>query len=400
MRELLTSKRINILYIIDIMDGVGGTERHLSHLVLNLPKDLFNCSVVAFDLGPNILVDRMRGAGIPVIHLPVGREYTLNAMKRAVELYRYIKTNNIDIVQTYHQKSDTFGALVAKWSGVKHIVSSKRDMGQYRKIWHIALNKTISNIFEKVIVVADAVGEMIHSKEGTPHTKIVKIYNGVDSAEFCLPTIAQRIAARERLGFGPDDFVIGMVANFRKEKNHDIFFEGAAQAFEAIPSLKIIAVGGGPLLEQFRTRYANNETGFRIVFPGAVTDVVKYLWAMNVACLIPGTNEGFSNSVIEKMAVGLPLIVTDVGGNAEAVIDHENGFIIKPNDVAAFTDALIAMHSDMQMRKHMGSKSRKFVEEKFSLQAMCRAHETLYQKLAADDTYYTGKPIDNKVMFL
>jgi len=380
-RNVLASKRINILYIIDILDGVGGTEKHLSHLVLNLPRSLFNCSVIAFDLGPNVLVDKMRSAGIPVMHLPVGREYTPNAIKRAFELSRFIKANDIDIVQTYHQKSDTFGAIAAKCSGVKYIVSSKRDMGQYRKIWHVALNKALKNLFNKVIVVADAVGEMIVSKEGISRSRIVKIYNGVDATEFTPPTDSQRTVEKERLGFRAEDFVIGMVANFRTEKNHNIFFEGVSEALKKIPSLKVLAIGGGPLLEQFRKRYAHDEIGSSILFPGAVKEVVKYLWAMDVGCLIPGRNEGFSNSVLEKMAVGLPLIVTDVGGNAEAVIDQENGLVVKPNDVGAFVNALLAMHADPKMRRRMGVKSRELVEKKFSLQAMCKSHENLYLSL-------------------
>jgi len=378
-------KKINILFIIDYFCDVGGTERHLSHLILNLPKDLFNCSVVAFDLGPNILVDRLRSAGIPVIHIPVDREYTFRAIKGALALSKIIKDYNVDIVQTYHQKSDTFGALVAKLSKIKYIVSSKRDMGQYRKIWHVVLNKALRPIFDKVIVVADAVGEMIISKEGIPQSRTVKIYNGVDDFAFSPPTAMQRLNERSRLGFDPDNFVIGMVANFREEKNHDIFFEGATKALEKIPSLKILAVGGGPLLEKFRVLCAKDPLGSRILFPGAVTDVARYLQTLDVACLIPGKNEGFSNSVLEKMATGLPLIVTDVGGNAEAVINHENGLVIEPDNVGAFVDALVTLHSDPQMRRRMGLKSREMVEQNFSLEMMCRKHESLYLSLVSKE---------------
>jgi|WetSurMetagenome_2_1015567.scaffolds.fasta_scaffold00064_38 glycosyltransferase involved in cell wall biosynthesis len=378
--------KIGILYIIDTFSSVGGTEKHLSHLLLNLPATGFSLSVAAFDLRPNILLDLLRNNGITVVHIPVGREYTLNALKGALKLSRFIRANNIDIVQTYHQKSDTFGALVAKWSGVKHIISSKRDMGQYRKIWHVKLNRALRNMFEKTIVVADAVGKMIVSKEGVSPSRIVRIYNGVDTAVFHPPTPGQKTSARECLGFGTKDFVIGMVANFREEKNHDIFFEGALQAMKNIPSLKIVAVGDGPLLDQFRAKYGSGP----IMFPGAVSDVLKYLHAMDVACLIPGKNEGFSNSILEKMAAGLPLIVTDVGGNAEAVIDRENGFVIRPYDSGGFANALVALHDDLQMRLRMGLKSRELAEQKFSLASMCRKHEALYLSIAGKGRQYSN----------
>lgn len=377
----MTKRRINILFIIDALAGIGGTERHLTHLVTNLPKDEFNCAVMTFDIGVNVLVDSMRAAGIPVVHIPVGREYTPNALRGAMELVRFIREHEIDIVQTYHQKSDTFGALAARYAGVRHLVSSKRDMGQYRRIWHVALNRAVQPIFEKVIVVADAVGKMVMQKEGVPHSRMVRIYNGVDAGVFSPPSESQRNDARARLGISPADFVVGMVANFRPEKNHALFFTGAEEAGKKITGLKVIAVGGGPMLEHYRERYAAAEKDAQFRLPGAVSNVLEYLRAMDVACLVPGGNEGFSNAVIEKMAVGLPLVVSDVGGNAEAVRSGENGMVIRPDDRPAFVDALVALYADHRMRKQMGLKSRQRVEEEFSLESMCRSHEELYRSL-------------------
>jgi glycosyltransferase involved in cell wall biosynthesis len=85
--------------------------------------------------------------------------------------------------------------------------------------------------------------------------------------------------------------------------------------------------------------------------------------------------------VLEKMAMGLPMIVTDVGGNAEAVIDGENGIVIPPADADAFCAALIGLHADAQRRLAMGRRSRQLVEERYSLQDMCRNHEMLYRSL-------------------
>ncbi len=100
-----------------------------------------------------------------------------------------------------------------------------------------------------------------------------------------------------------------------------------------------------------------------------------------VGCLLPASNEGFSNSVLEKMAVGLPLIVTDVGGNAEAVLDGQNGLVIPPRDINAFRDALTTILCDPANLLKMGQRSRQLVEEKFTLDRMCAAHEDLYRAL-------------------
>ena len=82
---------------------------------------------------------------------------------------------------------------------------------------------------------------------------------------------------------------------------------------------KLLLVGGGPLLEHYRAQVGASALGPRSVLTGDVPQVLEYAWAMDVGCLTPGSNEGFSNAVIEQMAAGLPMIVTDVGGNAEAV---------------------------------------------------------------------------------
>ena len=377
------SGKINILFAIDYFHRTGGTEKHLAQLVRLLSRDTFKCSVVVFDLGANALIDGMRAAGVPVRHVPVQRIYTPNALRRATELAGIIKRDNVDIVQTFHQTSDTFAAIVAKLSGVKCIISSKRDTGQLKRPVHIFLNRRLKFLFDRTIVVADAVGEAVVATEHIDRSRITRIYNGVDTVEFSPPNTREAAAARSRLRFGDGDFVVGMVAGFRPEKNYDIFFQGAVKAMTVIPSLKVLAVGGGPLLERFRALYDIEGLRSRIVFTGETEDVAQYLKAMDVGCLIPGKNEGFSNAVLEKMATGLPMIVTEVGGNAEAVIDGENGIVIPPADCEAFRAALVRMHSDPTARLAMGRRSRELVEQRYSLQDMCRKHEALYLALCA-----------------
>ena len=377
----MVSDKIKILFVIDYFHQTGGTEKHLAQLIAGLPPDAFRCSVVAFDLGTNPLLDGLRARGVSIISAPVGREYVPNAVVQAWRLFKLIRRNKYDIVQTFHQKADTYGAVIARLSGVKHLISSKRDTGQLRKPWHFFLNRRLRSSFDAFIVVSEAVRVAVMASDHLPASRITTIYNGVDIVQFVVPSAQQRRDARARLGFAADDFVVGMVAGFRPEKNHDVFFAGLLQAAPSIPSLKVLAVGAGPLLAQFRERIAQSELGARTAFAGDVFDVVPWLWAMDVGCLTPGGNEGFSNAVVEQMAVGLPMIVTDVGGNAEAVIDGENGRVIPPLDAAALSWALIELHGNPARAAVMGHASRTRVEERFSLERMCAEHIRLYRSL-------------------
>jgi glycosyltransferase involved in cell wall biosynthesis len=373
---------IEILFLIDYFHRTGGTEMHLAQLIRGLSSQDFRATVVAFDLGTNPLLEELRAAGVPVIHLPVGREYVPNALRQAWRLSRLVRRHHYDIVQTYHQKADTFGALIVWLSGARHLISSKRDTGELRKPLHKFLNRHLRGLFEAFIMVADGVRVVVTARDRLAPERISTIYNGVDTVRFAPPTAAQRSAARERLGLAQDAAVVGMVAAFRPEKNHDVFFAGAERALDAVPSLKVLAVGGGEMFETYQQRIADSRLASHTLFAGEVPDVRPWLWAMDVGCLTPGSNEGFSNAVIEQMATGLPMIVTDVGGNAEAVIDGVTGRVIPPNDAAAVGAALGATFADRLRLREMGQAARQRVEARFSLDAMCAAHARLYTALA------------------
>jgi len=104
---------------------------------------------------------------------------------------------------------------------------------------------------------------------------------------------------------------------------------------------------------------------------------------MDVGCLTPGSNEGFSNAVLEQMAVGVPMVVTDVGGNSEAIVDGESGRLVRAFDSAALARALIDLYLNPMCREAMGHSARRRIEEKFSLQQMCAEHANLYRLLSA-----------------
>ena len=376
----MDSRKIKILYLIDYFHRTGGTEKHLSQLIDGLSVR-FSCAIVVFDMGSNALLDDLRDRGVPIVNLPVGREYVPHAAAQAWRLARLIRRERYDIVQTFHQKADTYGALIAWFAGARHLISSKRDTGELRRPWHVFLNRRLRWLFDAFIAVAEGVRTAVVARDHLPPSRVKIIYNGVDTERFAVPSAAQRDSARGRFGFGPDDFVVGMVAGFRPEKNHEIFFAGLLQALPAIPSLRVLAVGGGPLRDKFVTEAGAGDLADRVLFPGDLSDVLPCLWAMDVGCLTSGSNEGFSNAVIEQMAVGLPMIVTNIGGNAEAVVDGSSGCIIPPGDAAALCRALTALYVNRVRAAAMGRAARARCEQNFSLQRMCAAHADLYLAL-------------------
>src|SRR5215470_3194407 len=184
----MRSGPIAILFIIDYFYRTGGTERHLVQLISALPPEEFRCTVVIFDQGENPLLDELRRRGIGVIHLPVGREYLPGALKPAWQLARLIRRNRYDIVQTYHQKADTYGALIAWSAGAPHLVSSKRDTGELRKPLHVFVNRRLRGLFDGFIMTAERVRAAVAARDGLAGANIRTIYNGVDSRRFAPPS--------------------------------------------------------------------------------------------------------------------------------------------------------------------------------------------------------------------
>ncbi len=372
-----SQEKINIMFIIDILWGAGGTERHLYYLIKYLNKDMFNCFIVTFDL-QELFVREMRREGVKIYHIPVGRFYAPNAFIKAFLLRKIIRENKIDIVQTFHFTSDTYGVFVARLSGVKYIISSRRDVGDIKKKRHIMLNRLVNGLIDKFITVCNRVGERISITENIPRHKQITIYNGIDLKAYSVPDNNLIRNVRMELGIRENDFVVGTVAHFRPEKNYDTFFEAIKLVLASIKELRVIAVGAEELLDHFKHYCSENGMDKIVMFAADVKDVRRYIAVMDVACLVPGSNEGFSNAILEKMAMGKPLIVTDVGGNAEAVKDGENGIVIPPFDYKKLADAIIYLYENPSKRREMGRKSRERVERLFTLDKMIRSHEDLY----------------------
>ncbi len=378
-------RKIKILFLIDYLYGFsgGGTETHLSYLAHLLDKKKFECLIVAFDTGDAPITRKIISYGIDIVHVPVGKIYAINAFFQAIVLARLVKTYQADIVQTFHFKSDTYGAFVVKLAGCKNIISSRRDIGDKKERWHFWLNRVANRYIKGFIVVANMVGTIVKQKEYIPASKLKTIYNGVDTVKFVPPSAAQRVETRSALRIKESDFVLGMVAVFRQEKNHDVLIKGFEDALKSVSNIKLLLVGGGELFEYYKEYCQHHGLSGKVIFTGATSNVQKFLPAFDAACLVPGSNEGFSNSILEKMATGLPLIVTDVGGNAEAVVNGYNGFVIPPDNSQKLTESLIYLADHPSERKEMGRRSVERVRKMFTLTDMIKAHEKLYESILA-----------------
>ena len=378
-------RKTRILLLIDILyapNCMGGTERHVYQLASRLDRERFEVFVARFDPRDGLAAEKIRESGVDVHTIPVGRYYTLNAFRRAVDLAALIRKNRIDVVQTFHFKSDTYGVLVAKLSGAPVIVSSRRDMGDLRNPVQTTLIRITDRLVDRFLVNADAIKERMIDEEDLDPEKITTIYNGIDLDVFGSAN-GNGVSVREQLGVPPSAFLLGYIAHFRPEKGHHVIFEALRSLKKEIPDVRLLLVGDGPRANRrhLETLVAQMDLTSNVLFLGAVGEVQKYIPAMDVMCFVPTENEGLSNAIIETMAMERPVVATDVGGNRELVTDEDTGLLIPPNDAGAIVDAIRRLHGDAALRARLSAASRKFVEQHLSLAGMIKRYEDLYTEL-------------------
>lgn len=202
------------------------------------------------------------------------------------------------------------------------------------------------------------------------------IHNGVDTEEFCDKwTVGQRAVMRRALGFGDSDYVIGLSAVLRPEKNHRQLVEAVAVLRRRGIPARALMIGDGPMRAAVEAQARNLKVADDIVITGFQQDVRPFIAACDAMTLC-STTEAFSLAAIEAMALGKPVVHSEVGGAAEMIFPGRNGFLFPVGDTEALVDRL-AILADRAVSVSMGKTARKIVETLFSEKTMVDRYEKI-----------------------
>lgn len=380
-------KKIKILYLVDMLYGWGGTEKHLYKLILRLDKNRYDCHLCTFSATAE-MVDNFQKIGVIPLVLPLEQVYGITAFKQGWRLAKFIRQNQIDIVQTFHFAADFWGTLVAKWARVPVIITSKRDTGFQNSRVQNFLLRLVQPFVDRMICVSSAVNKTLASQKLLNPDKSEVIYNGVDLAEFAVVPI-ERADKKRELSISTADAVVVMVANPRGIKDLETFVVTARKVLAAEPDVRFLVIGefhqslGTPsYLEKINRLAANLNLNGRLCFLGKRSDIKDLLAVANV-CVLTSLSEGFSNTLLEYMAAGKPVVVTDVGGNSEAVVDNETGYLVPPRSPERTAASIITLLRDPLLAERLGQAGKKRIAKFFTLEAMVENHEALYSQLLA-----------------
>lgn len=219
-------------------------------------------------------------------------------------------------------------------------------------------------------------------KIGVSEKKIVKIYNGLDLTRVTPGKGFRREDFLESLGLRRDARnLVTIVANMRLQvKDHQMFLRAAQLVRQEVPDAKFILAGEGELMQSFRSLASSLGLQDHALFIGRCDRVAELLAVSDIAVL-SSKSEGFSNSILEYMGAGLPVVSTDVGGIREVVSEGESGYIVPSGDYESLADRIIALLRSPEKARAMGARGRKIVEDNFSDHVQLKNTSELYDKL-------------------
>lgn len=364
--------------MIDTIKSIGGAELHLFNLLKSIDKNTFEPIVFTLEKGGS-LVERIRSLNIRIEEVPIKRIYTPAAINPLIYMAEILKEKNTKIIQTFHFASDIIGPVLAKLAKIPIVISSRRDMGFKNKKRHTWAYRLINPFITKIIVNSQAVGLSLRTREKIEQGKMVVIYNGVNLKNFD-PAIVNKTQLKKKLGLPVRSHVVGMIANLHPIKGYPDFLSAARFVINKLNDTHFLIVGDGNLkvsLQRTATELNINEN---VHFLGAKSEITEILSIMDVSVL-SSLSEGFSNTILESMAMEKPVVATNVGGNPEAIVHGMNGLLVEPKASKDLSDAILLLLQNKKYAEYMGKNARETVRKRFSQDKMIKKITILYSKL-------------------
>lgn len=376
MRE--KNHRIVVMLMVNDLGG-GGAEQQILELVRGIDKDRFQPIVVTLYPGEALEPKIKEVPDVEYICLERKNKYDFFTLFKVLRLLRQ---KRVDIIQPFLTPSTFFGLLPALTNRTPVKVVTERCGVRVNTHLGNKLYRKVEDYFTRFadhVVPNSGAGSSYLIERGIKPDRIKVIYNGVNFKR--LASDPDRVAKiRESMGLSPDGKVVGITASLSPAKNHATFIEAAQHIHRAIPQTKFAVVGTGPLLASLENQAKELGLASHVIFFGHQLDIGSYISAFDVACLCSVDHEGCSNALLEAMALGKPVVATDIGGNKELVENGETGLLIPLRDPKALADSVLFYLRQPEWAREIGEHARDKIHEYFTLERMVHEYERLYEK--------------------
>jgi len=221
-------------------------------------------------------------------------------------------------------------------------------------------------------------------KQRIESQRVVKIYNGIEIDEYRMDydkeAIHVKSSLREEMGLKKDIPIIGVIGRLVWQKGFEYFIEAIPGLLKKFKDARFLIVGEGKLEEELKLKSKRLGLEDKLIFTGFRSDIKEVLASIDVF-VMPSLLEGLPMTLLEAMAMGTPIVATDIDGITEVLDNGKTGLLVPPKDTKALTDAItyLLVHSDKAYQ--IGLTARKVVEERFRVDVMVQKVEEVYEEL-------------------
>lgn len=376
-----TDRRPLVAHVMYRFD-VGGLENGVVNLINHMPAAAYRHAVIALtgitDFRRRILRDDVE---FVALDKPPG-----HGAKIYGKLYRLFRQMRPAIVHSRNLAA--LEVSVPAWAaGVPVRIHGEhgRDVGDLdgsnRKYqW---MRRVYQPFVSHYIALSRDLESYLTERVGVPQRKIAQIYNGVDAQRFA-PAPAARAAIPGCPFVAPDLWLVGTVGRMQAVKDQTLLARAFVAALQKQPALadrlRLVMIGEGPLRAEALALLDAAGVGQFAWLPGERNDVPDVLRGLD-CFVLPSLAEGISNTILEAMASGLPVIATAVGGNVELIDAGVTGDLVPAADPDALAARIVARATDPDAARELGRNGRQVIEQNYSLEAMVNRYHRLYDSL-------------------
>lgn len=364
----------------------GGLENGVANLINHMPPDAYRHAVISL----TSITDfrrRILNRDVQFIALEKPSGHAIWMYPQLFQIFRKLRPSIV-----HSRNLAALEVVVPAWAaGVPVRIHGEhgRDVGDLdgsnRKYQWV--RRAYRPFVNRYVALSKDLDTYLTCRVGIHQTAVAQIYNGVDLQHFA--PCAARVPIAGCPFSDPSHFIFGTVGRMQTVKDQTLLARAFILTLQRAPELRtrlrLVMVGDGPLRAEARQLLDAAGVSDLAWLPGERTDIPEVLRGLDVFVL-PSLAEGISNTILEAMASGLPVIATRVGGNPELLTEDKTGLLVPAADEKAMAAALLAYARDPERARAAGQAGRADVERRFSLQGMVSAYRDLYDRLLETKT--------------
>lgn len=361
-----------VLFLLDSLSPVGGAEKVAVKIAISLKKSGNYLPIFCSTRSGGSLEEVLKTNNIDYLLLRRRRIFDAHKFKPLINL---IREQNIKIIHSHNLGSNLWGSVIGAIAGVPVRIAHKH--GQDYSTWRsLVFDKIVSNLSRKIIFVSNDEREAFIRRIGADPEKCLTVYNGISINNIDHPSEEKM---RNKYGIHKERVVVGIIARFAPEKDHETFLLAAREVLRRQREFTFLLVGEGktkPFMEKLSEDFGiKNHT----VFTGFVSNTGEVLSIIDIGCLT-SRREGMGIALLEYMAFHKPIVSTNAGGIPEVVQEGINGFLVNPGDYKSMAARIIELAKNVRLRKQMGDEGFSILKDKFTDTIMVSDIEKLYDQ--------------------